>query len=109
MDGIKFKISEDIAFCDLMTKVESAFCVKLLCLDDEGRYIAKGISRLCSIELVDKTDRSSELLCDDHYILKLGVICDKYSDDFFEENMKKILYINNIVFADSIRYPFSVD
>lgn len=89
MNGIKFKISKNIAFGDLMSKVASVFGAKLLCLDNDGKYIAKEVSRLCSVELVDKTDRSSELLCEDNYILKLGVICDTYSDDFFEENMKK--------------------
>lgn len=102
---LTFVLSDDGSFDELIIKTELAFKHKLICIDDEGRYIASADLDEFSIKLIDKVDRLSELLCDEDYTLKITICSEEYFNDEFEEYIKKILHENGIQWKRCVWTP----
>lgn len=105
---LRFVLLEDCSFTDLLTKIAKAFNVELSVEDDEGRYVAKGDFSFYSIELVDRFDRLSDLLCDDKYTFDIIITSDDYFNSSFEHSIKKILDKNSIKWERTIWAPQSL-
>ncbi|MBD2786197.1 hypothetical protein ID858_15830 [Xenorhabdus sp. DI] len=83
------------SFEDLVYKVSQAFNISLSIKDDKGRYIATGNLTKYKITVVDKEDRQSELLCDEHYTLELDM--ENENDNYeYESEILNILFEANI-------------
>ncbi len=93
---------EDISFELLVLKVEKAFGIYFSSYDDKGRYVAKGNLNDYSVEVVDKIDRLSEILCDDNYLINIKINSDRLFNAQFENNIKKLLKIGGIKWRDGI-------
>ncbi len=93
---------EDISFEQLVLKVEKAFGIYFSSYDDKGRYVAKGNLNDYSVEVVDKIDRLSEILCDDNYVINIKINSDRLFNAQFENNVKKLLKIGGIKWRDGI-------
>ena len=109
MKGMSFKLRVETNFNEIKAKVENAFGMNLNCIDDEGRYVAKGGNEIFNVELVDKYDRSSELLCDDHYVLDVILKKDKYFNRLFEEDVKRKIANEHIEWERCIWFPCPLD
>ncbi|CDH06213.1 hypothetical protein XBO1_2200004 [Xenorhabdus bovienii str. oregonense] len=57
------------SFDELIEVVELIFKCNLSIKDMDGRYIAKGNVNKYEIQLIDKEDRSLDILCDEYYTL----------------------------------------
>ncbi|MGE7943680.1 hypothetical protein ACQKNB_16505 [Lysinibacillus xylanilyticus] len=79
---------EDLPFVDLVKKIEKVFNVSLPYENKKGRYIAEGQKGRYKIELIDRFDDLSELLCDEHHVLSLSI--------HFEEEFNYIVIENEI-------------
>ena len=101
-------IDSNNSFEEMLTKIELAFKCKLSCKDEKGRYIARAELDNFSIAVIDKIDRLSELLCDEHYTLEITIISDKYFNSKFENYIKEILTNNFIQWKQSIWSPVEV-
>ncbi|EOW7639077.1 hypothetical protein ACO0LQ_004249 [Salmonella enterica] len=86
---LTFVLSDDGSFDELIIKTEQAFKHKLICIDDEGRYIASADLDEFSIRVIDKVDRLSELLCDEHHTLEIVINSERHFNYEFEEYIKK--------------------
>lgn len=86
---LNFVLSDDGGFDELIIKTEQAFKHKLICIDDEGRYIASADLDEFSIRVIDKVNRLSELLCDEDYTLKITIYSERYFNHEFEGYIKK--------------------
>lgn len=88
---------EDLPFEDLVKKIEKVFNVSLPYENKKGRYIAEGQKGKYKIELIDRYDDLSELLCDEHHILALSI---HFEEEFnyiaIENEIKKLLKNNDI-------------
>ncbi|EDS6041286.1 TPA: hypothetical protein O7X39_000654 [Salmonella enterica] len=102
---LTFVLSDDGSFDELIIKTEQAFQHKLICIDDEGRYIASADLDEFSIRVIDKVDRLSELLCDEHHTLEIVINSERYFNYEFEEYIKKILHENGIQWQQSVWAP----
>ncbi|EEC5265557.1 hypothetical protein JK365_00210 [Salmonella enterica subsp. enterica serovar Ceyco] len=102
---LTFVLSDDGSFDELIIKTEQAFKHKLICIDDEGRYIASADLDEFSIRVIDKVDRLSELLCDEHHTLEIVINSERYFNYEFEEYIKKILHENGIQWQQSVWAP----
>ncbi|EAW8146614.1 hypothetical protein DPE81_19620 [Salmonella enterica subsp. enterica] len=102
---LTFVLSDDGSFDELIIKTEQAFKHKLICIDDEGRYIASADLDEFSIRVIDKVDRLSELLCDEHHTLEIVINSERYFNYEFEEYIKKILHENEIQWQQSVWAP----
>ena len=101
-------IDSNNSFEEMLTKIELAFKCKLSCKDEKDRYIARAELDNFSIAVIDKIDRLSELLCDEHYTLEITIISDKYFNSKFENYIKEILTNNFIQWEQSVWSPFDV-
>lgn len=102
---LSFVLVDNSSFEELLTKIELAFKQKLSCEDDEGRYIAIANFDGFSIKVIDKIDRLSEFLCDDHYTLEITINTDGYFNYNFENHIKEILTNNSIHWGRSVWAP----
>ncbi|EBA5557753.1 hypothetical protein EL09_23955 [Salmonella enterica subsp. enterica] len=102
---LTFVLSDDGSFDELIIKTEQAFKHKLICVDDEGRYIASADLDEFSIRVIDKIDRLSELLCDEHYTLKIIIHSERYFNYEFDGYIKNILSENGMQWKRSVWTP----
>ncbi|NUF50465.1 hypothetical protein [Gilliamella sp. ESL0250] len=101
-------VDNNNSFKEMLAKIEQAFKCKLSCKDEKGRYIARAELDNFSIAVIDKIDRLSELLCDEHYTFEITIISDKYFNSKFESYIKEILTNNFIQWERPIWAPFEV-
>lgn len=100
-----FDLYDQILYKELVSKLESIFEINLSCVDDEGRYFSYGETKDFDVEVIDKIDRSSELLCDDHYVLVVGIFSEKYFNNEFEKYIKDILYSSGVKWKNGVWHP----
>ncbi|QMJ71322.1 hypothetical protein HVX92_18035 [Escherichia fergusonii] len=89
-------LAEDVSFTEMMTKTGNAFNIEMSYKDDKGRFIARAQFQNYHIELIDKIDMISELLCDVHYTLDISVEPEKYPEQEFTQQIIDILQKNTI-------------
>lgn len=83
---------EDVPFVDLVKKIEKVFNVSLPYENKKGRYIAEGQKGRYKIELIDRFDDLSELLCDEHHVLSLSIhLEEEFNYIVIENEIKKLL------------------
>lgn len=102
---LSFVLIDDSTFDELVIKIERAFKHNLICVDDEGRYIASAELDSFCIKVIDKIDRLSEFLCDDHYTLEIAISSDKHFNFEFEKHIKEILNKNSVQWERSVWAP----
>lgn len=105
MKQLAFKIHEDLSFFEIIERIELAFKQSLSCRDDEGRYIARKKFDEFSMEVMDKIDRSSELLCDEHSVIYIRLHSDEQFNKCFEHAIKKALCSVKIKWIECIWTP----
>ncbi|WP_312689896.1 hypothetical protein [Kosakonia sp.] len=88
---LSFVLAEEGTFDELLCKFERAFQQPLICHDDKGRYIACAVCQGFEIKVIDKEDRLSELLCDEHYVLDVIISSDDHFNEAFEARIKALL------------------
>lgn len=102
---LRFVLFVDCSFADLLIKLSIAFNQQFLMRDDKGRYIAEADCNNYKVIVVDKVDRLSEMLCDDHYTLDVVINSDGYFNASFEGMIKYILRRHAIKWERSIWAP----
>jgi len=102
---LSFVLVDNSSFEELRSKIELAFRQELSCEDDEGRYIAMAKFDGFSIKVIDRIDRLSKFLCDDHYTLEITINTDDYFNYKFENHIKEILDNNSIQWGRSVWAP----
>ncbi|MDC9607423.1 hypothetical protein WDV76_16715 [Xenorhabdus griffiniae] len=94
-------LDTDTNFEELVSEISQVFDINLLIKDDKGRYIATGDCEKYKIIVVDKLDRSSELLCDEHYTLELAM--NNENDHYeYEDNIRNILFNGKIKWSRGV-------
>ncbi|PHM35611.1 hypothetical protein Xmau_04492 [Xenorhabdus mauleonii] len=88
-------LGTDTSFEELVSEIKYVFDIGLLTKDDKGRYIATGDCGKYKVIVIDKLDRTSELLCDEHYTLEFAM--NSENDNYeYEDNIRNILYKGKI-------------
>lgn len=100
-----FVLKEDIAFSELILKLEQVFDISLPYKDDKGRYIAKEELKNCCIEVIDRIDRLGDFLCDENHMLQFVVINDDFFTSEFEGAKKRILDANKVMWSSTVWAP----
>lgn len=106
MKQLAFIVKESILFDSLVVKVEQAFKLKLISKDDEGRYIARGNVDGFDVEIVDKIDRLSEILCDENCVIYIRIRSNDFFNNDFEKYLKTQLYKYGIEWIEYVWSPF---
>jgi hypothetical protein len=100
-----FVLEEDIAFSELILKLEQVFDISLPCKDDKGRYIAKAELKNCCIEVIDRIDRLGDFLCDENHVLQFVITNDDFFTSEFEGAKKRILDANKVMWSSTVWAP----
>ncbi|WP_046228003.1 hypothetical protein [Paenibacillus dauci] len=103
---LSFVLLEDVPFEHILTRVAAAFQINLSYEDYKGRYIAKAYLPGYHLEVVDRVDRLSEMLCDEYHVLHIRIDSDDYFNCAFEQQIKQILKNGNIRWQRHVWAPY---
>ncbi|ANF96606.1 hypothetical protein AR543_11720 [Paenibacillus bovis] len=101
-----FVLLEDVPFEQLLTRLSEAFQISLPYEDYKGRYIAKAYLSGYHLEVEDRVDRLSELLCDEYHVLNIRIDSNEYFNCAFEQHIKQILKKGEIRWQRYVWAPY---
>ncbi|MEJ5054700.1 hypothetical protein [Sphingobacterium sp. MYb382] len=96
---------EDIPFKELLPKIEKVFKTSLPFENKKGRHIAKSCVQYLNVEVIDRYDDLSGLLCDDYHTLVLTFFYEGSLDYLEKEKYVKEILKNLIMWDYGIWSP----